>query len=351
MDKNLSSQDQSGEPSSNNDDQPIRLPVNDTQSVERLRPSQMGNQNAELIVKGGIDNSLTGDELDADQEKEWGDSSSKSLGTGWVVLAILLIAGLITWGGINVFKAKESKSVVEGEKSEEIQESIEDLEEIRSIQGNLEEVTRRYLGATSIEEKLKYSRDAKRVKPLMEQFYQDQELEVAEFSNFGKMSGFSQYGIAYLIATINTSEGKKNLIIEELPEGGFLVDWEMDVYFQPIEWDDFLQTRPTAPHAMRVLVRKDNFYAYEFRDEKKYQCYRITDRSKGHHVFAYLERGSDLMKKIELTFYRYSAPQLAMILKIKFPKDGDAKNTVMIDEFLSDRWIYPSKPKRNLEGK
>jgi len=63
MDKNLSSQDQSGEPSSNNDDQPIRLPVNDTQSVERLRPSQMGNQNAELIVKGGIDNSLTGDEV------------------------------------------------------------------------------------------------------------------------------------------------------------------------------------------------------------------------------------------------------------------------------------------------
>ena len=125
----------------------------------------------------------------------------------------------------------------------------------------------------------------------------------------------------------------------------------MDVYFQPIEWDDFLQKKPVEAHAMRVLVRKDNFYAYEFRDEKKYQCYRITDRSKGHHVFAYLERGSDLMKKIELTFYRYSAPQLAMILKIKFPKDGDAKNTVMIDEFLSDRWIYPSKPRRNLEGK
>jgi len=51
MDKKLPPQGQSGELSSNSDDQPIRLPVNDDQSVERLRPSQMSRQNSELIAQ------------------------------------------------------------------------------------------------------------------------------------------------------------------------------------------------------------------------------------------------------------------------------------------------------------
>jgi len=126
-----------------------------------------------------------------------------------------------------------------------------------------------------------------------------------------------------------------------------LVDWEANVHFQPVVWEDFIVKRMTDAVAMRVLVSKDNFYAHEFRDEAKYQCYRVTDRAQNQHVFGYVERGSKVSRELERIFRVYSAPRLALILKIRFPKKGDSNRSVIIDQCLSDRWVYASPRNSN----
>jgi len=141
-------------------DQPIRLPANTEQSVERLRPSQVNQQNVDLLVQDNVG----GADLDVDQEKEWGVGNGRSLGSGWLVLAVCIIFGVALWAGLNVFKAQDDIKESIAETGELARESIDEAEEIRAMQERMKSVVSGYLGAATIDEKLKYSRQSERVK-------------------------------------------------------------------------------------------------------------------------------------------------------------------------------------------
>jgi hypothetical protein len=56
-----------------------------------------------------------------------------------------------------------------------------------------------------------------------------------------------------------------SLIIEELGDGGFRVDWESSVRYGELDWDEFIQTQPAAPKLFRVIASKPQHTSAETR--------------------------------------------------------------------------------------
>lgn len=275
-------------------------------------------------------------------ETEWGGSSRKAPLVGWFVLVGLLIGGIGLWAVSSMYRAQDGIRMVDEEKREIGQDLLQDQQDVKAIGHRMKQAVSDYLGARTIEEKLENSRHPQRVKPLMEKFYQQHQLAPREFVIFENLSAFALNSLPFVRAIISTDEEGKVLYLEQLPDGRFLIDWETDVGYQPIAWSDFLDQKPKQAVSMRVWVNKDNFYAYEFSDETKYQCYRITDPHKEGHVFTYVERGSALMSAIERNFDEGAkvGEQVALMLQIRYPDSGNSKRCVMIDRLVEDSWIH-----------
>jgi hypothetical protein len=138
----------------------------------------------------------------------------------------------------------------------------------------------------------------------------------------------------------------KFMTLEQTGPTSFRVDWETDVYYLPVPWKEFLKQRPTHPVEMRVRVKPDDLYTFQFRDEKKYECFRITSRDDHTPAYGYVERGSPVWKDLRHFFElrRKSAPQgEPLILKLRFQTKtplSPSDNGLIIEQFISNRWLY-----------
>ncbi len=326
------------------DEKPLRLEPKEGGSKGAVKSHRTGVMKDVNLENRAGEQTPDVDVQEINHEEGWGERPKRSTANGWLVLALLAIFGFTLWAIFSVYKAPDEIEEVVEQTDEPEQKTADDIGEIHTMQKALKSTVSEYLAAETVEAKLLHSRHPERVGALMKQFYQNKKIEPEEFLKFGEVSIGAIAGRPFTIAEIKTDRGEKSLAIEQISNERFLVDWETDVYFQPMEWMDFLREKPTDPIAMRVIVSMDHFYAYEFNDEEKYQCYRITDRNKKEHVFGYVERGSKLMQVMNLVFTNYSTPKLPLILKLRFPKEGDVKRGLIIEDCISDRWLYATPP-------
>ena len=222
--------------------------------------------------------------------------------------------------------------------------TAEEREVARELANSIEEVSRAYCAATTIEEKLKYVRHPERVAPLMESHYAKLgEVEHGEYKLTTHMA--QPIDIYSFVVLTGTLDGKsKPLLAETVSSTEIKIDWEADVCYQPSDIDEFLEKRDTELASFRVYARIDNFYVYEFHDYKKYQCLRLTLRDSDKHLYGYVERNSDLGLRLALRFE--SAKQLSngqdttepLFVKVRFPENSRFENGVFIEEVIVPRW-------------
>jgi hypothetical protein len=209
----------------------------------------------------------------------------------------------------------------------------------------MEQAVVHYLSAESVEEILPYVRHADRVKPLMQDYYQTHSFQPAAFRQFKKIRALALENMAFVYVEVATANGTpQTLIVEHLPDDQFLIDWESDVCYLPIDWEKYLEEAPSKPMDMRVHVTADHYYAYEFRDESVYQCYKIRTRGSEEHLFGYAKKGTPTDTAIRN--YISKSQQLGggtnepMILRLRFPEGSQSKRCVSIESAISTSWIY-----------
>lgn len=264
---------------------------------------------------------------------------------GWFVFAGLLLGGAII--ALEVVldeppEPEEKLTVLEVELAEPQQNG-----EVKKIRNTLEELNscaRGYLKEDTIKGKLAYVRHPKRVRPLMAQYYESHQMEAKEFQQFESYRAVKIDGSSFVVGRVVMVDGSRRaLLLEHLENGSFKVDWESDVCYLPVPWDEFVSKRPTEHLVMRVHARPDNFYAYGF-DEDRYDCFQLTAQGSDDYLFGYTVKGGEA--SIAMRTFFMQTRKLAgdkaepVTLLLRFPEDGGSKKCVHIDRMMAPRWIF-----------
>jgi hypothetical protein len=323
-------------------------PRNKPEHVEVLQPVTDSRPSARSF-EPDVDDILAQEEECVDSEALWGAGEKKAPPVGWFVLVGIAVFGLAIWAALNVFDAQpDLKDAVE-EKKEILIDRIQETKDVRLTLDLMKECARGYLMATSVEEKLPYVRHADRVKPMMEGYYRDHEMKSEDFRNFEQVRSMGLESLSFVFGQVELNDGNKHkLLLEQLEDGSFRVDWESDVCYLPVAWDEYLEKGPPESVVMRVFIKRDHFYAYEFRDEDRFDSYQLTTRDSEGHLFGFVEKGSKVgldirrfLKKVEEEGGEGLDP---LMLRLRFPKDSHSRKCVWIDALITPRWTYVKSP-------
>ncbi|MBK1830601.1 hypothetical protein JIN77_07675 [Verrucomicrobiaceae bacterium R5-34] len=278
-------------------------------------------------------------------EEAWGAEQKKGqIPSGWLVLGGALILGIAVWVLVSLNQSREVVSQnlvvqkeIEHDREQEDRQARDSLDALRSS------VTQ-FFAAKSAADLLPHVRQQGRVKPLLESYYQAHTFQPRKFVTFSSLNALVLSTRPFLLAECQLENGEtQELLLEDQGGGKYLADWETYVHYQPMPWEDFLDQRPSKPLNMRVVCKKDNFYAYEFRDEAEYQCYRLTARDFEGYVYGYVPRRSKLNYQLDSALKNSSRIQ-PMILRLRYPEGGNSKRAVLIDAVLSKNWTYVTEP-------
>jgi len=318
------------------------------ESVEVLQPDHEARLNAKSF-EPDVSEILDHDEIETDSEAGWGGAMKKAPPLGWFVLAGVVICSLAMWAAVSVFKAQPDLVEVEEGKKDLVIDKIKEIKEVRQTLNSMKSCVRGYLRAKTVDAKLAYVRHPERVKPLMEEYYQRNELIEEDFRQFERLRSMGLESLSFIFGQVELLNGEKHkLLLEQLEDGSFRVDWESDVCYLPIPWDKYVAESPAGAVVMRVYIKRDTFYAYEFRDEDLYDCYQLTARDSDDHVFGFVKKGSDVamdinrfLKRIEGQGSQFAEP---VMLLLRFPEETLSKKCVWIDRLITPRWTYVKSP-------
>ena len=130
------------------------------------------------------------------------------------------------------------------------------IEHLDQKQAAIAEVLREFFEARTVVQMLPLVRDSRRVRPLMEEFYQRSAVKGRTWKGVGWSIPVEEpgYRFAYVQAIFGDST-PVNVVVEET-DSGFLVDWESSVQYSEIGWKEFMATRPGQPKIFRVIASK-----------------------------------------------------------------------------------------------
>lgn len=281
-------------------------------------------------------------------EADWGQTK-KNIPIGWLISGALLMGGLTLWSLITVFKGQPEPQIGTTAKKEILQAYEQEDKEIKKNIALVEDCISSYLLARSVEELLPHVRHPNRVKPLMNHYYSQHVFTPKKVNRIAHSRALALDNRSFILKNVILTNGQaKSLLIEQIDSNTFKIDWETDVYYQPVAWDKYLTEKPTEAMNMRVSVTPDNFYSYEFRDESQFQCYKLTSLKSNRHLFGYVERTSDVARQLEekmmANFRHGGGEKEPMILRLRFPKNSKSKQCVMIEKLLAARWTYVTDP-------
>lgn len=300
-----------------------------------------------------LDHDLQEEQLAAIEENWAENAGRKRRPINWnmaaAVYAVAAIAHtIVVFVSLNSSAKAPSAEMIASATAEQ-QEQIESKATIH----DLHTTVRGYLNAGSVKEKLKWVRHPDRVSPLMAGYYQKNSLENRKFRSIKNLRAVTAWSKSFVLLVAELeSGGTQFLAVEQGADGGFKVDWETEVCYLPMAWQDFTMQKHATTVDMRVLARPDNHYNTEFSEDKEYVCFRMVSRDSKVPVYGYAKRNSPVWHDLRLFFTgkrQTSTDGEPLILRLRIPENGFARNGVIIERFLSDRWLYVD-PSRDTRG-
>jgi hypothetical protein len=128
------------------------------------------------------------------------------------------------------------------------------------------------------------------------------------------------------------------LALRKEADGSFKLDWESFVGISAMGWDRFAKERPTQPVLFRVLASPQEYYNYEFSDEKKYLSVRLTSPDGRNTLYAYTERGTPTAYTLLSSFAR-SPRRTLLTVKLAFLENAQSKDSIRLLEVVAERWF------------
>ena len=198
-----------------------------------------------------------------------------------------------------------------------------------------------FFNAPDIESRLPFVRDPERVRPLMEQWYAREGIDVdwpdGEVVLRDKIANQGRYFIR--LAIDFAGAGTKIFIIEQTKQS-FALDWETATGYQPMPIADFRSTRPTTPTEFRVKLKPSDYYNYQFSDKKTYRAVELSYPGQpDFKLIGYFRLDQAWAPALEELLDAGQAPSL--IVSLKYPdkiEKGDDLDQVEIISVVSETW-------------
>lgn len=258
---------------------------------------------------------------------------------GLIVLAGILGLGLLGVGLLLIPKGDRLVDERAARLAAELQAEEQSMKDAGVLMEHIEVVVRKYLEADTVEEKLKYVRHRARVKPLMERHYRERPLVPRSYE---RVTAFYPVGVeneSFLFMQVRGDDGELlPLLLEQVGQDEFLVDWESDVVYQPMPLAEFLEQRPAEAIDFRLFAKLDTFYAYEFVDVERYQCLMLTERNSDTFLFGYVERDTEEHRELMDILKGDAKRTEPILLKLRFLPGSPSKRSVLIEDVVARRW-------------
>lgn len=293
-----------------------------------------------------VDNSLFVDEEHKAEDAHWNPLLVKVL---TLVIVLIALAGLGTLGyGLWVTQPEQPPQmlipIADRELSDEQQGILESKKLVKELRGVIEG----YLQAPTIDEKLQHVRHKERVEPLMRDWYQKHELEPSELDPQMTLVPKILFGKSFWKAEM-ASPGiyKKQLWIQQYDDGSFGVDWETDVIYNPMAWDEFWAAKPTEAKTFRVYVGWNDLYLYQHRDEEEFQSFKLESRESDQIYTAYMARSDYgcqqmlyyILKNARVPNDISTSVTLPFLVSLKFDESPEGKKNLVVEKLLSPSWL------------
>lgn len=213
----------------------------------------------------------------------------------------------------------------------------------------IEKSVRTFLESDSVEERVKWVREPERVKPLMEKYYAGGKIEPEGFDSLNR-TNISYRGrflttlvrtgdyLGYHIAIVREGEGE---------DARYLVDWESWAGYSEYSPEEARERKPTEPFLMRVVLRRENYFNFDFSDDKMWNGYRMGFRISDESFLAYTAKGSPADKLLDRL--RQDAGSSPYTVRVRYPENARMDDQVEIVEVVSAGWIDAGTSMQNEE--
>ncbi len=346
------------------DDKPNLRTVDESPEGEVLRPEGQpvaeneGNVRLEIKERSELKFKTHESKLDAWEgpndvtlEDDWNtEKQPVRLHKGfWIAIGLVLLAA-IGWLSVEIYglKRQEEQQILEAQRLLEREKQAEiDARQTIDVIG---EVVRKFYASSSTDEMLKYVRHPDRVGPSLREYYSKNPMkgsEVVWAVDMNPMTLGTRGGFWVVQAKLSSGiDGR--LVVEINSPTDVKVDWETSVCAQPMEWERFVKDRPAGYRGdFRVFVQIDNFYNYEFADERKYQAFKLTTLNSSEVMYGYALRDGQTFRVLEELIKNNRNEKVPVMLRLYLQEGFQSKDGVLIEQIVSPRWLLVDYP----EGK
>lgn len=277
-------------------------------------------------------------------EEGWGSSRRRGpVLWGWFAAILLVCGGAAAWSVRHLAANREAVQVIRAEASELDAVERHKDEQARQLLGRIERRLEGYLGAADPAGMLAHVRQRERVEPLMKDWYGRHPFRAEPLRAIRVMQPVTLGRGAFWVVRVDTAGGQRSLLLEQDGSDELWVDWETDVCYQPMDWDEFVTKRPEGLHDFRVTATLDSFHAHEFSDAKVYQCLRLTAKGGAEHLFAYVRRGCADEERLAEAFADSNGAPVSLVLKLGFLPGSKAARSVSVVSVVAVRWCLDAE--------
>lgn len=207
-------------------------------------------------------------------------------------------------------------------------------------QADAQGIQQRFWQATTWREKLPFVHDAERVMPLMRDYYEKHQMLDPIMSGSARQAHFKINNTEVLLYSYSSvrPSGTLDVAMIAQPNGKFLIDWESMVGASDLPWLEFKKTRPTQPFLVRVFARPDDYFNYEFSDDKRWSAAHLTSPDGNFFIYGYCEKDSEVARTLASIFEQVRG-RAALTLRIAYPEKAESDHCARIVGIVANRWL------------
>jgi hypothetical protein len=276
-------------------------------------------------------------------EEDWGNEPARRepMPWGWFVLVGLILGGAVLWSVLQVKEGTQTVGEVRREAITLLKQDDREEQQATTLLSKIEDVSKRFCEADSIDALTPLIRHPDRVTPLLEKYYADRPVRLGTALSMTELQPLPNLGRgSFWIITLDLDGEEKSLLVEAAEDGSVLVDWESAVVYQPIPWDEYASSRPGGTtYSFRVYLEPDHLFSHEFSDESQWACFRLTAKDSEESLFGYAKRNSPVTAELMELIRQSGGRKVACLLRLGLPKDLRSHRGVVIERIISPRWI------------
>ena len=207
-------------------------------------------------------------------------------------------------------------------------------------------VVEQYRQAKTWQDKLPFIKDAKRVEPLMRDYYEAQHMDDPIAGQLNGSLRFRFHGVEVITLFYDSSRstGRVDVALMQDPSGQWQLDWESYVGYSELGWTRFKKERPTTAKLFRCFASLGDYWNFEFSDEAKYLSVHMLSPDGLTSLHGFCEKDSSLGKEVANVLTDSSAKR-HVTLRLAFPPNSESDHCVKIIGLAAERWLMEPKGK------